>query len=155
MLGRLFPKQFDNSYQGYWIAIWIFVPVVILRLLMGANSILFTRRTAATADGFPLDSYGPAAADAVLLLFAMLGLFLVLPSLLSILALMRYRTMIPLLYLFFLVDELGRKAILFAHPMTRAGAPDSPAASYVVFAVLSLTVLGFVLSLLERPGRQR
>lgn len=152
VLGRLFPKQFDNDYRGYWIAVWIFVPVVALRFVMGFNSIAFTRSTATNADGFPLDSYGAPAADAVLTLFALLGLSLVLPSLLGILALIRYRTMIPLLYLFLLADELGHKAINFVHPATQTGAPDSPAASLVVFGVLTLTVLGFALSLLKRPG---
>lgn len=38
MFNRLFPKQIDNSYQGYALAIWLLVPLVLVKLLMGLNN---------------------------------------------------------------------------------------------------------------------
>ncbi len=32
MLTRIFPRAFDNHYRGYRIAIWLFVPLVLIRL---------------------------------------------------------------------------------------------------------------------------
>ena len=37
MLGRLFPRSLDNSYEGSWIAVWLFAPVLIAKTLMGFN----------------------------------------------------------------------------------------------------------------------
>ena len=34
MLERLFPKQFDNIYRGYWLGFWLLAPVLLARLAM-------------------------------------------------------------------------------------------------------------------------
>jgi hypothetical protein len=37
MLTRLFPRQIDNDYQGWRLAIWLLVPLALVKLLQGAN----------------------------------------------------------------------------------------------------------------------
>ena len=61
---RLLPRQVDDAYRGRRLAIWLLVGVVLTRLAMGANSIVNT---------IPLSSYDPAAAHAVIGLFACLA----------------------------------------------------------------------------------
>lgn len=148
MLGRIFPKQFDNFYRGHWLAIWLLVPIVLLRLVIGANSILNTRLVATTADGIPLDSFGAAGAEAVIALFALLGLYFVLLALLGILVLIRYRAMIPLMYLLLLAQQLGGRVLGLLHPIARSGASSAQLGSALILGILAATVLGFVLSLL-------
>ena len=129
MLSRIFPTQVDNNYRGHRLAIWLLVPIILLRGLIGFNSIFFARTVATSADGVPLDSFTPAAAGTVLALFALLGLFSLLLALLGLVVLVRYRAMIPFLYLFLLIQELGNKAVLLAyrshdpHPRARQRAP--------------------------------
>src|ERR1022692_1576452 len=103
MLSRVFPKQFDNAYRGHWLAIWIFVPVVLVKLIMGVNvagldPLISKVAILKTADGVPLDTFGPGAASLVVFLFASWALGLLLFSLLALAALIRYRAMIPLMY---------------------------------------------------------
>ena len=62
MLGRLFPTQFDNDYDGQPLAMWLLVPILLLRLVIGFNSIISTRMVAVDADGIPLKSFGAAGA---------------------------------------------------------------------------------------------
>lgn len=147
MLSRIFPTQVDNNYRGSRLAIWFLVPIILLRGLIGFNSIFFARSVATSADGVPLDSFTPAAAGTVLALFALLGLFSLLLALLGVVVLVRYRAMIPFLYLFLLIQEVGNKAVLLAYPVTRSASSGMPAGSIVVFTILALTLLGFVLSL--------
>jgi hypothetical protein len=147
MLSRIFPTQVDNNYRGHRLAIWLLVPIILLRGLIGFNSIFFARTVATSADGVPLDSFTPAAAGTVLALFALLGLFSLLLALLGLVVLVRYRAMIPFLYLFLLIQELGNKAVLLAYPVTRSASSGAPAGSIVVFAILAMTLIGFVLSL--------
>jgi hypothetical protein len=155
MLTRIFPKQLDNaSYRGHWLAIVILAAVVIVRFMMGFNSVVFTRSVAGGPDGFLLDSYGAEGAGALLLLFAQLGFYLALFALLGAVVLVRYRAMIPLAYLFFLAQELGSKAILFVHPVARSGVGDNRIATYIVLGVLAATAIGFLLSLTNRPRRE-
>lgn len=147
MLSRIFPTQVDNNYRGSRLAIWFLVPIILLRGLIGFNSIFFARSVATSADGVPLDSFTPAAAGTVLALFALLGLFSLLLALLGVVVLVRYRAMILFLYLFLLIQEVGNKAVLLAYPVTRSASSGMPAGSIVVFTILAMTLLGFVLSL--------
>jgi hypothetical protein len=149
MLGRLFPKQIDNTYRGHWLGMWLFVPIVLLELVIGTNSIINTRSVAMGADGIPLDSFSDAAAREVVIEFAILGLWRLLFALLGIAALIRYRAMIPLVYLLLLIQQIGGRAILMTHP---TGAGTTQAGSIVVLVLLGLTLAGFVLSLLGRTG---
>ncbi len=122
MLDRIFPKQADNSFHGYRLAIFLLVAIVLLRLGIGANSMLDAPNVAVTADGIPLDSYGTAGADTVVALFALLGLFHLLFALLGLAVLIRYRALIPLMYLLLLAQQAGNRLLNFVHPIARLGA---------------------------------
>ncbi|MDE2134692.1 MAG: hypothetical protein KGM97_06700 [Alphaproteobacteria bacterium] len=155
MFNRIFPKQFDNTYRGHWLAIWLFVPVVLMELAMGANSIINTRTVAMSADGIPLDRYGAGGADAVIALFAIAGLFRVLLALQGIVVLIRYRAMIPFMYLLLLIVQLGSKALVLVHPIVRSGVSTAQLGSAFILAILAMTVIGVVLSLRNKsdsPG---
>ena len=150
MLDRIFPRQFDNAYRGWRTAIWLFVPIVIVEFGIGANSIIDTRTVAMTADGIPLDHYANGGAEAVVALFALLGLPRVLLALLGVLALIRYRTMLPLMYLALLLLHLGSRVLNTLHPIATSAAPTG---SLVTGGLLALLLVGFVLSLLHKTSR--
>jgi hypothetical protein len=149
MLSRIFPRQFDNVFRGHWLGLWLFVPIVLLKMVIGVNSIISTRTVASTADGIPLDSYSAGAADAVVALFALLGLFQLLIALLGVVALIRYRAMIPFLYLVLLIQMLGNRALSLLHPIAQSGVSGAHAGSVLSLGLLAATVIGFVLSLLN------
>ena len=148
MLSRLFPKHIDNTYRGQWLGMWLFAPIVLLELVIGTNSIINTRSVAMGADGIPLDSFSDAAMREVIVEFAILGLWRLLFGLLGIVASIRYRAMIPFLYLLLLIQQIGARAILMAHP----AAGTTQAGSIVVLVLLGLTLAGFVLSLIGKTG---
>ena len=153
MLAPVFPRQFDNAYRGLWPAVWLFVPIVILRLVMGFNSIAMTRKIAVSADGIPLDRFDAPAAQQVILEFALLGLFNLLFGLIGVVALVRYRAMIPAVYLLFLVQQLAGRALNVVNGSASGWLPSGSAGSLVVLGLLIATALGFVLSLWGRPPR--
>jgi len=148
MLHRIFPRQFDNTFRGHWVAIWILVPVVLLELVIGANSIINTRSVAMGADGIPLDRFGDEAATTVISLFALLGLSRLLFGLLGVMVLIRYRAMIPFIYLLLLLLQMGSKALLLLHPAIRSIGHNSASGSTIILALIAMLLTGFVLSLL-------
>ncbi|HEY2071213.1 MAG TPA: hypothetical protein VGG48_16775 [Rhizomicrobium sp.] len=150
MLTRIFPKLIDNRARGHWLAIWILVPIVLLKLVIGTNSILNTRMVAISADGIPIGSFDPGGAQAVIGLFALLGLSQLLVAFLGATVLIRYRAMIPFMYLLLLFQQLGGKAMVMLRPVTETGEHD--VGSAVILAILALTVIGFALSLLGKPA---
>ncbi len=154
MLDRLFPRQIDNAYRGRRLGLWLFVPILIVELGIGGNSMINPHTVAATADGIPVDSYGPAGAAQVISLFALLGFCRLLFALLGVLALIRYRAAIALIYLVFLALHLGNKVLNLAHPTVSSGAPSAGLGSAVVLTLLAMLLVGFALSLSERRLRR-
>ena len=150
MLTRLFPRQIDNAYRGHKLAIWILALVALLKAVQGVQSIFNTRSVMENADGLSLAHFDPNGAALLLSLFALLGLYLLVVPALSALALIRYRAMIPLIYLMLLLLYGASRLVQLLHPVPRADA--HPIGFYVNLAILGLTVLGFVLSLLNRPA---
>ncbi len=160
MLDRLFPKQFDNAYRGHWIAIAIFILVVLLKATQGVNSMFLTVQTMKNADGIPLDNYSGAAAETMIAMFAALGFYLLILPVISAVALIRYRTMIPFLYLMLLLTQVGVRILFGAHPIpkpavTAIGYAGHPIGYYVGISILALTVIGFALSLVRRKDAVR
>jgi len=121
-----------------------------MELAMGTNSIINTRTVVMAADGIPLDRYAAGGADAIIALFAITGLFRVLLALQGIAVLIRYRAMIPFMYLLFLVLHLGSKLLLQLHPVARSGVPSAQLGSAFVLAIIGMLLAGFVLSLLNK-----
>jgi hypothetical protein len=66
-----------------------------------------------------------------------------------VLALVRYRAMIPLMYVLLLVEYLAKKWILLVKPIVRTG--TSPSA-YVNLVLIALLIAGLVLSLRTRSS---
>jgi hypothetical protein len=140
----LFPRRADNDYRGYKAALWIFGLILLLRVVMSVNSIFNGHLVASSADGIPLDSYTPAGARAVVSLFATLGLSQLALCFVGILVLIRYRALIPFLFMLFLLEHLGRRLISYFRPGARVGRPPGIVVNLIL---LSLMVVGLALSL--------
>jgi hypothetical protein len=149
---RLVPRQFDNSYHGYKAALWLLGLFVALKLVVSINSILNTASVATGADGFPLESYGGDGARAVLMLFALDSVGQLMLALIGLAALIRYRAMVPFIYLLAVLEQFGRRTVIEVYAIERAGQPG--AVSYVIFALLALLVLGMIMSLLGRAAEE-
>lgn len=153
VLSRLLPQQADNRFEGLRAALWLLGLLIFLKLAMSLNSIFNTRFVAAGADGIPLDSYGPAGAREVLLLFALVALGQLALNLIALVALVRYRALVPLVYLVLLAEQIARRAI--AQSYAAPGARLTDIAWYVNYGLIALTALGLVLSLVPRTPSAR
>jgi hypothetical protein len=148
MLERIFPKTFDDSYRGHPFGLWIFAAVVLFKAVQCVNSILLTRMVATGADSIPLDRFDAAGAETVLAMFALLGLYLLAVPVMGAVALVRYRSMIPFMYVMLLFVQLGSRLVLWARPIVRTTA--MPMGLWINLGLIALTVIGLVLSLARR-----
>ena len=144
MLNRIFPKQFDNNYRGHKLALWFFVPIVLMKVGISLSSIFDGHNMIRSADGIPLDTFSSGAAAALVSVTALLGFSQFLLAAICVLALVRYRAMIPLLYVLLLVDYCGKRWILLVMPIVRTGTSPS---IYINVMLLALLIVGLVLSL--------
>lgn len=152
MFADLLPQRLDNTYRGQKLALWLFGLLVFMKAGMSLMAIFNGYVVASNADGIPLDTFTPAGAQAVVTLLAMWGLALLTICLLCILALVRYRAMVPFLFALLALEHLSRRLILYVMPVVRTGTSIGIA---VNLALLALTFVGLALSLWRRdnPGR--
>jgi hypothetical protein len=147
MLNRILPERIDNHYRGHKFALWLFYPITFVNVAIALVAIFARDGGAQSADGVPLDTFGSGGAETVVAVLALLGLAKLLVGLLSVLALFRYRAMIPLMYVLILVDYLGHKGIGLMKPIVHIG---TPAGSYVSVVLIALSIIGLLLSLLGK-----
>lgn len=148
MLDRLLPPSLAEGYRGHRLALWILGLLAIMKLAMGTNSIVNGRDVAGSADGIPLATFSPEAAQAVLALFAGWGLGQVVLGLLAVVALRRARGLVPLVFALLLLENVGRKAIFYFLPY----ASEPTTVNLVVNGLfVALMAVGLALSL----GRRR
>jgi hypothetical protein len=147
-MSRLLPRRLDNTYRGHKLALWLFGLLLLVRGAMGVNTIFNGHSVLTSADGIPLDTYPPAAARTIVSLFALLGLSHLTILLLGILVLVRYRSMVPLMFALLLLDHLGKRLILQFLPIART---DTKPGFYINLALLVLMLGGLALSL-WKPG---
>ncbi len=155
MFSLLFPKTIDNKYRGQRLALWLFVPLVLLKLMMGfnvagLNPTLDTRDILQDVDGIPLDTFSAEAASEIVFAASAWGLSLFTISLLGVIALIRYRAMIPLAFLLMTIEQVGRKAMSIAVDGWRLGANELTAGSIINWVLSAAVVLGLLLSVIRR-----
>lgn len=154
MLSQLFPRRADNSYRGYKLGLWLFALVVLLKLGLGLYFIFDGSVAASSGDGIPLGTFTSAGARTVVSLFALWGVEHLMIALLCLLVLIRYRTMVPLLFTLLLVEHLSRTLVFHFLPFATTGAGgESPGISPIPYGFLALIVVGLALSLRSRADR--
>ena len=149
MFNQLLPQRFDNMYRGHKLAPWLFAVVVSVKIGQSLVVLFGGRSVVSFADGIPIDTYTTAGAQTVVSMFALLGLSRLLIGLLGILVLVRYRSMIPLMFVLLLLQDLGKSIILNFLPIARIGTPPGPAVNLVL---LALIIAGLALSLRPRKS---
>ncbi|MFA6166929.1 MAG: hypothetical protein WC700_09950 [Gemmatimonadaceae bacterium] len=144
MLGQLLPPRLDNAYRGSRIASWLLGLVLTVKFLQSMMTIFRGAFVASSADGIPLDTYAPAAAQTFIAMFALLGSARLPFYALCALALAKYRSAIPLMFALFSLDYVARSLVLYYLPIERTG----PAGGLVVNqALFALMIIGLALSL--------
>lgn len=153
MLRRIFPTQIDNAYRGYWLAVWLLVPLALFKLAMGVNVMINTRDVIEGVDGIPLSTFGVEAQKQLVFSFQAWALELFLLAALGLLALVRYRAMTPLIYLLLLIENSGRKVMSLASgsPFIAPGGPST--ATLINMSMIAVLLIGFALSVGKVEGR--
>jgi len=151
MLDQLLPKRIDNTYRGHKLALWLLAALVLVKGSIGLGTMFNGHSAATTADGIPLDTFTPAGVQAFVSLFAAWGLSQLMLNLIGVLALVRYRAMVPLMFALLLLEHLSRKLIFLVLPIARAGTPPGFFVNLVLVAVM---IVGLVLSLRNQDNVQ-
>ena len=98
----------------------------------------------------PLDTYSDGAAANVIAIFSQWGLSQLLLTGLFVLVLVRHRSLIPLFYLLFALEQCGRMAVGHFKPVVTLETAPCAAAN---LPLLAIALLMLVLSLIPRKRK--
>jgi hypothetical protein len=136
MFNQLFSRRIDNTYRGARLALWVFGLLVLMKIAIGLHAFFNARVVVETADGRSLESFLPAGYPTVSH-YVLLGFANIVPILLCIVVLARYRSLIPFMF----------SQLLLVHLALHI----EPPYSVINLVLFVLMVAGFVLSLWS-PG---
>ena len=140
ILATLFPKQITNRFTGNKIALYAFFPLTLMLIFRSCMHIIASDGGAQSIATIPLDSYSDGASANVIAIFGQWGLSQLLLAELYLLVLIRYRSLIPLFFLLFVLEQYGRMAMgQFKPVVTLETAPG--AASNLPLLLIALLML--------------
>ena len=148
-LSLLFPPALDNRFRGHPVALWAFWALTLMTLWRSQHHLLAPDGGAQSIATIPLDSFGQSAADAVIVVFALWGLSQLIVAVIYALASLRYRSMIPMLYVLFIAEYAVRTAL----PLFKPDLPTTGTAPGQIGNLLFLAA-GPVLLLLSLSRRR-
>ncbi|MFZ4122215.1 MAG: hypothetical protein ACOYKM_11195 [Caulobacterales bacterium] len=154
MLARLFPRALTNTYLGSWVAVWLVVPVLIVKTLIGfnfsgLNPFVSVAGILESVDGVPLSSFSAEAADQVISSATAWGMAMFALCLMVWLVLVRYRAGLPAAILVVLIEQLGRMGpgLVRAIGEIATGTPSLGTSTLINLAMAVSLIGGFMLSL--------
>jgi hypothetical protein len=126
-LSLLLPKKIDNSFLGNKVALWFFYLLTAVTLWRSQHHLFSPDGGAQSIATIPLDTYTQGASLTIIGIFSLWGLSQLVIGVIYLFACIRYRALIPLMYLLGII-EYGMRAFYIGSykPVETAG--DAPGA---------------------------
>lgn len=147
MGSKILPSVADNNYRGHNIALWFFYLITAVTIVRSLIHMLKDDGGAQSIATIPLDTYTEAGAATVVLIFSYWGLSQLMFGIIQLIVAIKYKSLIPLMYLFLILEWTGRLLISMWKPIETTGqAPGGignlvlPVVSLILF-VLSIRVI--------------
>jgi hypothetical protein len=138
---KIFPEVVDNSYNGHKLALWVFITLAPIILIRSLIHFFASDGGAGSIAGLDLS----LGAENIIFAFGLWGLSQVLYALIQLLVAIRYKSLIPLFYLMFILEIVGRIFIgISKPPVLLNGIPPGGIANFIL---LPIVILMFILSL--------
>jgi len=149
-LRLVLPKTIDNTYSGHIIANVFFYVVIAFTVIRSLIHVFSPDGGAMSIATIPLDAYPAAAANTVIYLFGVWGLSQLIIGILYLIVGLKYRSLIPLMYVFLTLEYGMRIVIGRMKPIVTAGTAPGAVGNYIL---LPMAIVLFCLSILKKGRR--
>ena len=131
----LLPKQVDNRLRGSQIPLYVFVLYAVISTVRSCIHLLAPDGGAGSIAGMDLNVAG---ASAIVFAFALWGSAQLLLAFVQLLVVLRYRALVPLMYLLLAVEILLRMFVGASKPVSFTHTPPGAVGNWVVLPVALL-----------------
>ena len=144
MIKYLFPNSIDNDYKGNKAPMYLFYLVTAFTVIRSIIHLVSPDGGAQSIATIPLHLYSKEASDTIIHMFAEWGLSQLLFGLFYIVVLIKYKNLIPLMYLFLVLEYSTRLLLSLYKPFALEGQAPGGIGNYVL---VPLFIVMFILSL--------
>ena len=134
----LLPAKIDNVIRGTKIPFYIFALYAIISTVRSCIHLLSPDGGAGTIAGLDLSVAG---ADGIIFSFALWGSSQLLFALMQLLAVIRYRSLIPFMWLMLALEVLLRELVGAMKPVTFANTPPGAIGNQIILPLALLMVV--------------
>ena len=143
----IFPKQITNIYIGHPISLYVFYLITGITIVRSLIHIFALDGGAQSIATIPLDTYSIESANTIVFMFGLWGISQLLLGILFLIIAIRYKALIPLMYLFIFTEYSLRLLLGLIKPITLADIAPGGIGNYL-FIILSIVL--FFLSI-QKP----
>jgi hypothetical protein len=137
----LLPAKIDNTIHGIKLSYYVFAIYAVLSTVRSVIHLLAPDGGAGSIAGLDLSVAG---ADGIIFAFALWGSSQLLFAIIQLLVVLRYRSLVPLMYLMLILEVLLRQLVGMMKPVTFAHTPPGAIGNQLV---LLLAMFMLVLAL--------
>jgi len=141
MLSLLLPARVDNRVVGSRVPLYVLGAIAVVSLVRSGVHLLASDGGAGSIAGMDLSVAG---ADGIVFAFALWGSSQLLMALVQLAVVLRYRSLVPAMYLLLILEILLRMLVGYAKPASFAGTPPGAVGNWVLLP-LALLMLAWSL----------
>ena len=131
-MNKILPNIIDNTFRGRKVALWFFYLITLVTVVRSCIHIFKYDGGAQSIATIPLDTYTEAGAATVILIFSYWGLSQLMFGLIQVIVALKYKSLIPLMYLFMFFEYVCRFGISIFKPIETTGQAPGGIANIVL-----------------------
>ena len=131
-MNKILPDTINNIFPGRKVALYFFYLITAVTIVRSCIHIFKYDGGAQSIATIPLDTYTQGGAEAVIFIFAYWGLGQLIMGIFYVIAALRYKGLIPLMYVFLLIEYIGRFAISLFKSIETTGQAPGGVANYIL-----------------------
>ena len=143
-MNLIFPKTIDNKYNGYKLSLYFFYLITSVTLVRSLIHIIAPDGGAQSIATIPLNQYPQDAATTVILIFSLWGSSQLILGLIYVVVVIKYKSLIPLMYLLLFAEYAMRLGLGHLKPITTFGTAPGAVENYIM---IPLSIILFFLSI--------
>lgn len=150
-LKLILPKTVDNTYSGNVIPRLFFYIIILFTIVRSLIHILSPDGGAMSIATIPLNTYSSGAANTVIYMFGVWGLSQLMMGVVYLIVGLKYKSLIPLMYIFITFEYIMRIIIGHLKPITTVGTAPGSVGNYIL---VPLGIIMFLLSIFKNRASE-
>jgi len=114
---KLLPEQVTNEYNGNIIALYSFYAIIGMTIVRSLLHMLLPDGGSESIASIPIDTYSTEAEATVIGIFFLWGLSQLIIGVIYFIVAIRYKSLVPLMWLFFTIEYIFRLLMGFYKPI--------------------------------------